>query len=120
MAQRTVVQLVDDIDGTPITGDNGGTLTFGLDGTMYEIDLTKKNAQQFRDAVGPYVANARRVGGSRSRLAGPTGRSTGGPATKRDPEQTRAIKTWAKANGHKVAERGRIPASVIDAYEAAH
>ena len=38
MAQRTVVQLVDDIDGTQITDNQGETVTFGLDRATYEID----------------------------------------------------------------------------------
>src|SRR4051794_12983814 len=119
MAQRTVVQLVDDLDGTQITGNQGETVTFSLDGATYEIDLTTDNARQLRDAVQVYISNGRRVGGGRSRPAGAARASTG-PATKRDPQQTKAIKDWAKANGHKVAERGRISQSVLQAYEAAH
>ena len=124
MAQRTVVQLVDDIDGTEIGDNRGETVTFGLDGATYEIDLTDQNAKQFREAVQVYVANARRIGGGRGRSAGvgsvPTQRRGGSSSAKRDPEQTKAIKEWARANGHKVAERGRISQSVIAAYEAAH
>jgi Lsr2 len=124
MAQRTVVQLVDDIDGTQITDNQGETVTFGLDGATYEIDLTHENAQQLRNAVQVYIANARRVSGGRGRPAAPanvpTQRRGGASSGKRDPEQTKAIKEWARANGHKVAERGRISQSVIEAYEAAH
>jgi len=119
MAQRTVVQLVDDIDGTEITDSQGETVTFGLDGATYEIDLTTKNAQRLREAVRVYVANGRRIGGGRGRPVG-SGRASTGPSTKRDPQQTKAIKEWARANGHKVADRGRISQTVLDAYEAAH
>ena len=125
MAQRTVIQLVDDIDGTQITDNQGETVTFGLDGATYEIDLTDQNAKQLREAVQVYIANGRRIGGGRGRSAGtggvPTQRRSGGASSgKRDPEQTKAIKDWARANGHKVAERGRISQRVIEAYEAAH
>jgi hypothetical protein len=124
MAQRTVVQLVDDIDGTQIADNQGETVTFGLDGATYEIDLTSQNARQLRDAVQVYVANARRVSGGRGRPAGspnvPTQRRAGSSSAKRKPEETRAIKEWARANGHKVAERGRISQTVIEAYDAAH
>jgi hypothetical protein len=125
MAQRTVVQLVDDIDGTEIPDNQGETVTFALDGATYEIDLTDQNARQLRDAVQVYIANGRRIGGGRARSAGtagvPTQRRSGGTSSvKRDPEQTKAIKEWARANGHKVAERGRISQSVLEAYEAAH
>src|SRR3954447_20569360 len=85
MAQRTVVQLVDDIDGTQITDNKGETLTFALDGATYEIDLTEQNAKQLRDSVATYIANARRIGGGRGRPAASAGRSSGGPVTKRDP-----------------------------------
>src|SRR3954449_5185703 len=121
MAQRTVVQLVDDIDGTQIMDNQGETVTFGLDGATYEIDLTDQNAKQLREAVQIYIANARRIGGGRGRPVTASGRTNGSSASgKRDPEQTRAIKEWARTNGHKVAARGRIPRSVLEAYEAAH
>ncbi|MCZ7430105.1 Lsr2 family DNA-binding protein [Streptomyces sp. WMMC1477] len=37
-----------------------------------------------------------------------------------DREQLRRIRTWAKDNGHQVADRGSIPRDVLDAYTAAH
>jgi hypothetical protein len=124
MAQRTVVQLVDDIDGTEIGYNEGETVTFGLDGATYEIDLTDQNAKQLREAVQVYIPNARRIAGGHGRPTGtgsvPTQRRGGSPSTKRDPEQTKHIKEWARANGHAVAERGRISRSVLEAYEAAH
>jgi hypothetical protein len=123
MAHRTVVELVDDIDGTKITENKGETVTFALDGATYQIDLTDQNATRLRDAVRVYIANARRVGDGRGRprpVTGPVkGRSTGSSG-RRDPEQTKAIKQWAKANGHQVAQRGRISRSVLEAYESAH
>lgn len=30
-----------------------------------------------------------------------------------------AIRIWARENGHEISERGRIPAAVVEAYEAA-
>src|SRR3954451_1950368 len=90
MAQRTVVPLVDDIDGTQITDNQGETVTFGLDGATYEIDLTTKNARELREAVQVYIANGRRIGGGRGRPAGSPRASTG-PATKRDRSRTKAI-----------------------------
>src|SRR3954451_7157942 len=79
MAQRTVVQLVDDIDGTQIADNQGETVTFGLDGATYEIDLTSQNAKQLRDAVQLYVANARRISGGRGRPAGSGKRTDAAP-----------------------------------------
>jgi hypothetical protein len=37
-----------------------------------------------------------------------------------DREQAGAIRDWARKNGHAVSDRGRIPASVVEAYEGAH
>src|SRR3954452_661641 len=85
MAQRTVVQLVDDIDGTQIADNQGETVTFGLDGATYEIDLTDQNAKQLRDAAQIYVAKGRRVGVGRGRPAA-SSRGTGSGSTgRRDP-----------------------------------
>ena len=44
MAQRVSVELEDDLDGGPADE----TLRFGLGGSEYEIDLSKKNASKFR------------------------------------------------------------------------
>ena len=111
MAKKVQVTLVDDIDGSEAVE----TVSFAVDGTSYEIDLSKANAKKLRDALATYVASARRAG--RVRAAG--GRS--GRATARaDREQIQAVREWARRNGHKVSDRGRVPASVLDAYNAAH
>jgi hypothetical protein len=111
MAQKHIVQLIDDLD----QGTAAETVSFGLDGSQYEIDLSAKNASKLRDALADYVANARRARGSRSYSAG--GRRAGRP-TRTDREQTQAIREWARKNGHKVGEKGRIPATVLEAYHA--
>ena len=110
MAQKVQVLLVDDLDG----GTADETVTFALDSISYEIDLTTENAAKLRDAFGPWVGHARKVGGrSSSRTAAaPRSRSSRGDA--------QAIRDWAKAHGHHVSERGRISAEVKAAYEAAH
>ena len=111
MAQKVQVVLLDDIDG----GDAAETVTFGLDGVTYEIDLNDDNAAKLRDAFAVWVGNARRVTGRSTQRAARGGgrRASGG-------EDTAAMREWAKSNGHKVSERGRIPASVKEAYYAAH
>lgn len=115
MAQKTTVQLVDDLDGT--VGKDIATVEFGLDGVTYEIDLNKDNAANLRDGLADFVAAARRTGGRVKRglrVATPSER----PA--RSKEQTQAIRDWAKKNGYEIAERGRVPSSVIAAFETAH
>jgi hypothetical protein len=106
MAQQVKVILVDDTDGGPADE----TVTFGLDGAEYEIDLSSKNAANLRDALAPWTANARKTGGRRRRGGG---RSSGG-STSSD------IRAWALAHGHQVSSRGRVSAEVREAYEKAN
>jgi hypothetical protein len=109
MAQKIQVVLEDDLDG----GSADETVVFGLDGTNYEIDLNKKNAAKLRDALAPWVAAGRRTGGSRG--GGRRGRSRSARAS-----QAGDVRTWARANGYEVSERGRISAEIQAAYTAAH
>ena len=107
MAQKVQVILVDDVDGS----EADETVSFSLDGVAYEIDLKTENAQQMRDALAPYVGSARRVGG---RAAGGRGRSrSNGRSNGSGGNRTAQIREWAKANGQKINDRGRIPASVV-------
>ena len=106
MAQRVSIELEDDLDGGPADE----TLRFGLGGAEYEIDLSKKNASKFRWQIAPYIEHARRAGrGQRRRPVR--------PASSR--ERSGDIRTWAKDQGIPVSERGRIPASVVEQYQAA-
>lgn len=109
MAQRVNIILVDDIDG----GDADETVTFGLDGSTYEIDLSSKNAAKLRDAVAPYVGHARKVTGRRSAGGRRAAGAGNGPSA-------REIREWARANGWNLSDRGRVAAEVRQAYEAAH
>ncbi|MFE7844266.1 Lsr2 family protein [Microbacterium sp. NPDC057407] len=120
MARRIVHQLVDDLDGTVLEIGEGETVLFSLDGVAYEIDLTADNAVALRDALAPYIGAARSVS-SRSAATSGGGASSSGRKRRRSGQQDyTAIREWAKANGHQVSERGRVPASVLEAYEAAH
>src|SRR3954447_7395284 len=115
MARKVQVILSDDLDEN-VSADE--TVSFALDGTNYEIDLSDKNAQEMRDAFSRYVQAARKVGRGGGRASGGgRSRATGG---RMDREQAGAIRDWARKNGHQVSDRGRIPASVVEAYEAAH
>jgi hypothetical protein len=110
MVQRHVVQLIDDLDGSPIDG-NGSTVKFGLNGKSYEIDLTEANATKLRDALAPFIKGGRSTGTTRAPRAR-DGRNSSGDLA--------AIRSWANANGYTVGDRGRIPAAVRDAYDSAH
>jgi hypothetical protein len=105
MAQKVSIILVDDIDG----GDADETVTFALDGTGYEIDLSAANAAKLREAIAPYVGHARRLTGRK-----PAAKKSSGSSTK-------DVREWARANGWpSLGDRGRVPADVQQAYDAAN
>jgi hypothetical protein len=114
MARRIVHQLVDDIDGSVLEVGEGETVHFSLNGASYEIDLNTEHAEELRKAFEPYISAGRRAGSSGAvRSAAPRKRAG------RNPEVA-AIRAWANDNGYTLSERGRIPAPVVEAYNAAH
>jgi len=113
MAQRTTVQLIDDITGEAITDGNGRTITFAVDGVEYEIDLAEQQANKFAEALETYVAHARKVGGRR---APSTPNRPGKSQRDYDPK---AVREWAKSNKIELPPRGRIPADVIQKFRDA-
>jgi hypothetical protein len=117
MAQKVDVKFIDDIDGS----EAAGTVMFALDGRAYEIDLSDDNASRLRDSLATFVAAARRSGGAprRGRTAPATADGDSAPS-RSNREETAAIRTWARENGHEVSERGRIPKAVVQAYQSAH
>ena len=119
MAQRVQVMLVCDLHDDDVEGTE--TVAFGLDGSSYEIDVCDQHAGELRDAFAPYVGGARRAGrppaggGARRRSSG---RAASGGGN--DRQRVQDIRQWARDNGHQLSERGRLSASVVEAYEAAH
>ena len=105
MAKRTITMLVDDVDGS----EAQETISFALDGLSYEIDVNEENAAKLRDDFAVWTAHATRVGGRRR-----------SGASSSQGEDLDAIRSWARANGFQVADRGRISAKVKEAYTAAH
>ncbi|MFC5286812.1 Lsr2 family protein [Actinokineospora guangxiensis] len=111
MAQKVTVSLVDDIDGS----EAEESVEFAIDGATYQIDLSSKNADRLRSALADFVDHARRSGGRKR----PAGKATAGRAPRTasaDREQNQAIREWARKQGMKVSDRGRIPSEVLDAY----
>lgn len=109
VAQRVQIILEDDFDGS----EADETVSFGLDGAEYEIDLSTDNATELRNALAPWLGHARKVGGrKRSRAAAKSTTESGG--------STSDIRAWAIDNGMEVSSRGRISAEVREAYEKAH
>jgi Lsr2 len=96
----------DDLDGRPADE----TVRFGLDGSQYEIDLSTKNAKAFRRKLAPHIEHARKAG-RRQRRPGRTLASR---------ERSADIRAWAEDHAITVSDRGRIPARVVEQYEAGH
>ena len=108
MTQRMIVITTDDIDGS----ENARTRNFSFEGVDYEIDLTDANFDKFAAAMATWTNKARKAG---RRTAA---RAAVRPGA-RTPEELAKIRDWARANGHKVSDRGRIAAPIIEAYDAA-
>ena len=112
MAQRTILELVDDLDG----GKADETVTFALDGVEYEIDLSADNAGRLRDTVAEFVGHARRTGGRKQR----GGTAAAKPTNGNGKPDTQAVREWARSQGETVAERGRVPQALVMRFQEAH
>jgi hypothetical protein len=110
VAQRVEILLTDDLDGSDLPAGKGETVSFALDGKSYEIDLRTKNAAALRKALGVYIEAGRPITNRRGkRVTRPT---VGADA--------RTVKEWARANGYEVNDRGRVPADIRKAFDAAN
>ena len=109
MAPVTQVRLIDDLDG----GDADESVDFTVDNKRYQMDLSEKNAARLREILAPFIAAARRPSGTTTR----TRRSTTAARPSSAGAETAAIREWASANGFEVSTRGRIAATVREAYE---
>ena len=103
MATKITVALEDDLDGGPADK----TVRFAVGGTKYGIDLNKKHAAAFRKQFAPFVEHARKAGRAQRRLR---------PASSR--QRSGDIRAWANEQGIAVSGRGRIPARIVEQYEA--
>ena len=108
MASIVSVVVTDDLDGS----DNAETVSFGLDGVSYEIDLSAKHTEELRKLLANYAAHGRKAGGTTRRT--PRGRRSG-----TDAVDTARVREWAKGNGYDIKERGRVPANVVEKHKAA-
>lgn len=113
MARKIQVLLVDDLDGTDL-GENGTTVSFGFNGTSYEIDLSDKNAKAMQDAFGRYVQHARKAETTSTRR----GARRSSPATGHDGD-TKAARAWLIEKGFLTPEsRGRISGENWERYNS--
>jgi len=78
-------------------------------GTSPDGDLQPSHAAAFRRKLAPFLDHARKAGRGQRRRPGRT-------AASRD--RSGSIRAWAKQAGVAVSARGRIPASVVEQYQA--
>jgi hypothetical protein len=111
VAQRVSVTYACDYDDKEIPDGQQRSITFGLDGQEYEIDLCAKHSEKFADMVGRYAEHARRgtvkAGGTKRRRR-----------TAANRQRSAEIRAWAKKTGIEVSDRGRIPAHVVAGFES--
>lgn len=105
MAQRVNIETLSDLSEKP----DASTVTFGLDGVTYEIDLTEQEQEKLRDVLAKYVGAARPLKGGKAKAR----KAQSGPSPK-------DIRAWAADNGVEVPARGRIPEDVREQYVAAN
>jgi hypothetical protein len=123
VARKRTWSLVDDFDGTPAAE----TVTFALDGTTYEVDLSEDNATELRDTLAPWIQVGRKVRAPRRTTNGRKRSSAGGRA-RREGYDRAAVRDWASTDAGKKAlraakvdppaARGRISTAVVELYKA--
>ena len=132
MAKTLIVQLTCDRckaeKGENVEGAE--TVTLGFDGYDYSLDLCKEHGEDFHNTMQGLIGwssdRARSGGARRTRRAASSDESSAaGTATparsSADRERLKAIREWARQNGHPdLGDRGRIPQTVVAAYDAAH
>jgi hypothetical protein len=111
MVQRVITERFDDLDGSEAVR----TVRFGYVGREYEIDLSEEHATELDQLLSPYVQHARHVDGTQPRRRGARKAEE-----RHSPEKLRAIRQWAREQGLRVSDRGRIAADIVAKYEAAH
>jgi hypothetical protein len=112
VAQRVSVTYACDYDDKEIPEGQQRSLAFGIDGRDYEIDLCKKHSDRFGGLISKFTQHARRPA------------QKGAPKRKRrtaaNRQHSAEIRAWAKDQGMEVNDRGRIPGSVLTAFESTH
>jgi hypothetical protein len=108
VAQKVSVTYACDYDGKDIVRGQETTRTFGIDGRDFEIDLCRRHNERLSQVLGPYLEVSRR-----------SSRPPRRRRTMAHRQRSAEIRAWAKQQGIEVSDRGRIPASVVEQYEAA-
>lgn len=108
MARKQVVQYIDDLDGRELSEEEVVTIRFSVNNANYVLDLSTENAQHFNETLDPFVRNAQRETATTRRNTRPSG------------PNSRVVREWAKEQGFEVADRGKIPSEIIEAFITAN
>lgn len=139
---RTVVDVIDDFDGTVHSEADAENLQFAFDGTAYEIDLSLDHAAQVRELLGPLIERSRRLGKAPRDLTQPRKAQTKALAHSDEPpalppsqqgqgegrtaakyrlrNKRKEIRLWAQSQGIDQALTGKISEETVTAWNAAH
>ncbi|MCQ4609864.1 Lsr2 family protein [Corynebacterium sp. CCUG 61414] len=103
MARQNITQFFDALDHTPLHEADVRVIRFGLQGKNYVLDLKPENAERFLAQLKPYVEAAREACDATDRAL--------------DPAE---IRRWAQTEGLPIANRGKIPLGIVEAFHEAH
>jgi hypothetical protein len=106
--KRTITEFYTD-DLTGEAHDSVRSIRFSLNDANYEIDLTEENAAALGDVLQPFMM--------RARVLRPTRSGKGKVRNTRNRNESGLIREWARSNSYDIAERGRIPREILEAYD---
>jgi len=119
LARITQVVVTCDLEDGEVSASDSISFTYG--GKTYSLDLCKRHLEEVKGTLDAYAQAGHPSGRApRGRRRGAGGRSarSAGPAGSRGESQAE-IRQWAREQGYAVGDRGRIPAEVRAAYDAA-
>lgn len=103
--QKSVVVFYDDITGEEVASTDVRRIRFSVENREYLLEGAQGTIDSFREAIRPFTER------SGTRVA-----SSATPIQ----EKNRKIREWARANDIRLPNRGRIPAAIVDQYDADH
>ena len=110
MARKTKVITICDLHRGEVEAT--GTVEITINGERRTLDVCAEHLAEIRKSVRPWLGRA--ASGTSKRA-----RKTTKKSKPRRNVDGAAIRAWAAKNGHDLPARGRIPAAVREAYEAA-
>jgi Lsr2 len=112
MSQEIQVTLICDMPPHETDTPADRTVSIGIDGGHYELELCARHELQLLQTLGRYTMAARR--------AASPGMPRHTVRTRQDRQFSREVRAWAQASGRQLPDRGRIPLDILRDYAAAH